>query len=93
MIYEVYKKFQADPGELTPGDLVETSGWHNEAALIRQGYIGTPRKPESELKKATVLQDGRVVFARNMKTEEVKRPAMKKTRGRKKKSIVPPKGD
>lgn len=99
MIYEVYKKFEADPGEMKIGDLVETSGWTNEAALVKAGYIGPTRRPESELKEAKVLPDGRVVFARNFKAKEVERPAISapqaqqvpKKRGRPRKTKVPPK--
>ncbi len=81
MVYEVYKKISKgrDPktGNETfwaSGTLVETSNWPNERSLIKQGYLGTPRKSQTEINKFLAKTKGSTEDIARATPIGVKRP-------------------
>ena len=82
MVYEVYKRISMgrDPetqeeSYLATGTLVETGSWRNEKTLIDLGYLGPPRKSQTEINKFLAKNSGKEV-AKNTKVVGVKRPAI-----------------
>lgn len=93
MVYEVYKKISKgrDPEtglELfwNSGDLVETGEWKNERSLIAQGYLGTPRKSQTEINKFLSKTGNKIATS---KPVGVKRPPIRNAKKVKKLEAVP----
>lgn len=81
MVHEVYKRISKgrDPetGEetfLKTGSLVESGTWKNERSLIAQGFLGVPRKSQTEINKFLTKNKGKTI-ARTNTPIGVKRPA------------------
>ena len=83
MVYEVYKKISKGRDEKgaeifwATGTLVESGNWKNERSLIEQGYLGPPRKSQTEINKFLSTNTNKdTKIAKTSKVVGVKRPPM-----------------